>query len=1665
VISLPTGVNRTTSRTLRKQVVRSAQRSSSGARGKALRFEPLEARRLLAVNVTTARYDLARDAANTSETILTPSNVNTNSFGKIASATVDAQVYAQPLLVTGVTVPGYGTRSVLFVATENDTVNALDAQGKNPAQGYLWKTSLINLGVSNPGETAGQESDYGTTDIIPLVGITGTPVIDPSTNTLYVVGLFKEPGTPASSHYQQRLYALDITSGAVKLGGPVTLSASVPGTGSGSSGGQLAFDPFRENQRPALTLANGEVYIGFASHGDQSPWHGWVLAYNAATLHQDYVYCNTPNGSSGGIWMSGGGLAVDPSGNLYFTTGNGTFDVNTGGSDYGMTVEKLSPNLTPQDYFAPYNESSLSGADLDYGCSNVILLYNQSGSAPNEILSEGKWGQIYLNNANTGHMGEFTSGGPNHDLGEAAITTNISTSNVHNTDAYWNGSVYSGGDALPIEAFAVGNSTLGTTPTSESSHIFGSPSIEDGQGSGVSISSNSSSNGILWALDNSGFNSNPAVLYAYDATNLNNVLWTSAMAGGGRDTAANAVKFQTPVVANGYVYVAGAGSVTIYGLLPTIVTAAAASPSLVTATTTNLSVSGTDPGSDPPPTYTWAATSAPSGATLPAFSVNGTTAANNTTATFYAAGNYTFTCTITDPATGAIATSSVNVTVNATLVSGLNSISPPSVTVVNGGSLQFIGGGTDQFGNAMTAPATWVVNSGGAGGTVDSNGFYTAPSSGTGTDTVTVTSGTHQASATVAVVAPAAPVVQLSLSGSFNKDGIVPDGASFSGGGLDGGGNALSGNLLGTSAAFNGSSFNIAAASTTANNVVSGAGQTITLPQGQYAQLEILADHTNGNASDSVTVTYTDSSTQMFTQTYGDWVTGSGGISGQSIAVTMGYRDVSNGTENGQTTYVFGYNFALNTGKTIQSLTLPSDNKWDLLAIDLAPAVPAPGVAITTPAAANPSAAGTSTTLSVGAVDTAGDAAPTYSWAATLSPAGAVAPTFSLNNSASANATTATFSQAGTYVFTVTATDPTSGATVLSSAKVVANFGMFTSSIDIGAPSPAGSLSYNSAGGAYTSAAGGADIGGTSDQFHYTYETFSGSGQITARVTSLSNSNASAKAGPMVRDSSSANGAFASIFVTPTSGVIFEWRSADGGTANSSTVTGVTAPVWLQVSEVGNQFSGYYSTNGTSWTQVGTNQNVTMSTSFLTGLAVTSHASNTSTTAVVDNVAVITPPTVATPASASPSPVTSTTTTLSVLGADPTGEANLTYTWATTGTPPAPVAFSPNGTNAAKSATATFTKAGSYNFKVTITNASGLSVTSTVGVSVTQTYSSMLISPPVPNLTGGATQQFTATALDQFRRPLASQPAITWTLVSGLGTLSSSGLYTPPYAGGSAVVEASSGAYNAPAYVTFTSEAEWNAAAASSWTAGGNWIDAFTSGTLAAPGVRGMTGDTILFASAPVAQLDGASPTLAGVTFNNAATGYGITQGSGGSLTLQGANGGTVSVLAGNPAINAPVHLASDATFNSAASTTLTMMGPIDGSGSLTMSGAGNLLLTTANAFTGGLVVQSGTVIVNVRNGLADGSNLTVGSAGAFSGPVVGSSAAALIGAPATVTTKSLSPRAVAAVIAAGPPIPLFSFLARRSAAAFFPNAPLPTPGGSWDDSYTLRKTLDSRSE
>ena len=541
--------------------VNGGKRSSSREYGRhlsnaaACAVEALESRVLMSVNVTTYHYNQSETGANTNETTLTPSNVNVSTFGKIADLPTDGQIYAQPLIMTGLAAPGGGTEDLVYVATENDSVYAFNASGTSTTP--VWKTSLLQT-----GETAIPSGSSGP-NIAPEIGITGTPVIDPATNTLYVVGNFKE----SNGTFEARLYALDIATGAAKDGGPVQIAATVNGTGAGSSGGKLTFSAILENQRPALALANGQVYVAFGSHGDGGNYHGWVFAYNDRTLAQDYVWCNTPNGSQGGIWMSGGGLSVDSSGDLYLTSGNGTFDANTGGSDYGMALVKLSPSLGVVDYFSPYNEAVLSSQDNDYGSGNAVLLPPQLGSAPDEVITDGKWGGIFLNNSDTGKLGEFTANGPNKDLGEASTG-----GSQHNTFSYWNGTLFIGADGEPLKAFAAGNGTLATTVSSQSTKVFGAAG-GNGQGVSPTISSNGTSNGIVWAIDNNAYVNNytgsgVAIVFAYNANNLGQVLWSSNQAAGGRDTAGTAIQFTTPVVANGYVYVGSGTGLTIYGNIP-----------------------------------------------------------------------------------------------------------------------------------------------------------------------------------------------------------------------------------------------------------------------------------------------------------------------------------------------------------------------------------------------------------------------------------------------------------------------------------------------------------------------------------------------------------------------------------------------------------------------------------------------------------------------------------------------------------------------------------------------------------------------------------------------------------------------------------------------------------------------------------------------------------------------------------------------------------------------------------------------------------------------------------------------------------------------------------------------------------------------------------------
>ena len=513
-------------------------------------------------SVTTQHYDIARTGANTNETILTPPNVNTNTFGKLFSQPVDGYVYAQPLYMAGVKMgpgtPQAGTtHNVVFVATEHDSVFAFDADNSNGANASpLWQVSLLGS-----GEATVLAADVFNDDITPEIGITSTPVIDPSSNTIYVVA----KSTVANSTFIQRLHALDITTGQEKFGGPVALSASVPGNGNGSSGGTLNWDPLWENNRAGLLLLNGIIYIAFGSHGDLGPWHGWILAYSASTLSPTGVWSSSPNAAGAGLWMGGTGLAADvpsgkPYGRLFTATGNGTFDASapyTNAMDYGDSIIKLDLNngnptmvsngTTVGDDFTPHNQDVLNNTDADPAAGGVVLL------PVDQLVQVGKSGTVYV--LNRENLGGYN---PNNatDPGEAAYNEQL-----WGAPAYWNGNVYIWALNSPLNAYSFANGALSSTPTSSSHETAGqySPS--------PSVSANGTTNGIVWSMKTDNYASQGrAVLYAHDATNVANLLYSSE-SNVSRDDPGNSVKFVVPTVVNGKVYVGTESQLSVYGLL------------------------------------------------------------------------------------------------------------------------------------------------------------------------------------------------------------------------------------------------------------------------------------------------------------------------------------------------------------------------------------------------------------------------------------------------------------------------------------------------------------------------------------------------------------------------------------------------------------------------------------------------------------------------------------------------------------------------------------------------------------------------------------------------------------------------------------------------------------------------------------------------------------------------------------------------------------------------------------------------------------------------------------------------------------------------------------------------------------------------------------------
>jgi hypothetical protein len=620
---------------------------------------------LAQTSVLTQHNDAARTGANLTETVLTTTNVNVSQFGKLFERAVDDEIYAQPLYVPGVNVPGVGVRNVIYVVTNSDSVYAFDAD--DPAASMpLWRVAYANAAAgilpishTDVGQACGTYQDFAGN-----IGITGTPVIDGASQTMYFVTKTKENGT-----FTQRLHALDIRDGSERPGSPKLIQASVPGTGDGrDANNNIAFNARTQNQRAALLLDHGTVYIAWASYCDQGPYHGWILGYDATTLALVTIYNSSPDGGLGGIWQSGGGLAADPLGNLYALTGNGTFNGATGGSSFGNSFLKVSPTGTLIDWFTPYNWSFLNATDEDLGIQNPLLVPNT-----NLVIGGGKEGVLYVvDRTNMGH----NQANDNNQIVQSFQAS--SSGRMNGSPVFWNGPNYGpaiylwpAGDPLKVFQFASGSFITPATAQSTALAPGGMP----GGTLAISANAGSAGTGILWATLSRGGDANhapqPGVLRAYDASNVTRELWNSEQ-NATRDRLANFSKFTGPTIADGKVFVATlSNKLVVYGLLSPSpgntapVVEAGAAQTITLPDTATLTGTASDDGNPVPPgalTLTWSLASGPAAVTFSAPN------ALTTTATFSVPGVYTIRLSAFDGE--ATSSDDVIVTVNAPEGSG-----------------------------------------------------------------------------------------------------------------------------------------------------------------------------------------------------------------------------------------------------------------------------------------------------------------------------------------------------------------------------------------------------------------------------------------------------------------------------------------------------------------------------------------------------------------------------------------------------------------------------------------------------------------------------------------------------------------------------------------------------------------------------------------------------------------------------------------------------------------------------------------------------------------------------------------------------------------------------------------------------------------------------------
>jgi len=498
-------------------------------------------------DVTTYKNDLNRSGQNLSESALNLTTVASSTFGLLRTLPVDGRVDAQPLYLSQLTVAGRSFNTV-FVATEHDSLYAFDSD----SGAVLWHVSLLGT-----GETT--SDSRGCNQVTPEIGVTGTPVIDRAAGahgTIYVVAM----SIDAQSNYHQRLHALDITTGAELLNGPIDIAATFPAAGAATS----SFDPKSYEERAALLLLNGTVYTSWTSHCDITPYGGWIITYAESSLARNGVLNVAANSSSGpAIWMAGGGPAVDSSGNVYLLTANGAFETTMDANgfpsrqDFGNSFLKISnagAGLKVLDYLPLSNEVAESNADQDLGSGGEMLLPDLMDSANavrHLMVGAGKDGNIYVVDRDS--MGKFNANTNNN----YQTLNGVLPGGIWSTPAYFNGAVYYGNVSGTLKAFAISSAKLNATPQSQSATQFTYP------GTAPSVSANGTANGIVWAHENS----NPAVLHAYDAANLAHELYNSNQAAGNRDHFGTGNKYITPMVADGKVFVGTANSVAVFGLL------------------------------------------------------------------------------------------------------------------------------------------------------------------------------------------------------------------------------------------------------------------------------------------------------------------------------------------------------------------------------------------------------------------------------------------------------------------------------------------------------------------------------------------------------------------------------------------------------------------------------------------------------------------------------------------------------------------------------------------------------------------------------------------------------------------------------------------------------------------------------------------------------------------------------------------------------------------------------------------------------------------------------------------------------------------------------------------------------------------------------------------